>query len=126
MIDFFRAGGWPMWPILVTGLILNLYAVRYAQRPEPQRRGLVRSLAIVNLLTGVLGTVLGLIATTVHLAPHLPDKAYLCLIGLGESLNNLAFSLSCVLLAAIIKTVGDVRAAQGPRAAKAPPLPPNL
>lgn len=128
LYDAFRAGGWPMWPILFVGAGLLAAAVRYAQQATPVRRAALHGLAVVTGLLGVMGTVLGVIATLMGVAPHLPEKAYLCLIGLGESLNNLSFALILLVVAAGIKVVGDVRAAQSPprAAGNVSPLPPNL
>lgn len=117
MIDAFRNGGFPMWFILVTGVALLATTWRYMQGQDKRSRALSQGLSQVTLLLGVLGTVLGLIATLMGVAPILPEKAYLCLIGTGESLNNLAFALIFMVLAAVGRTIGDARAANGGQAA---------
>lgn len=117
MIDAFRNGGFPMWFILVTGIALLATTWRYMQGQDKRSRALSQGLSQVTLLLGVLGTVMGLIATLMGVAPILPEKAYLCLIGTGESLNNLAFALIFMVFAAIGRTIGDARAANGGQAA---------
>mgnify|MGYP001010093963 CR=1 FL=1 len=63
MIDAFRNGGFPMWFILVTGVALLVTTWRYMQGQDKRSRALSQGLSQVTLLLGVLGTVLGLIAT---------------------------------------------------------------
>lgn len=122
MTDFFRVGGWPMWPILFTGLIQLFFTWRYVQQPEPRLRVIVHSLGAVTMTVGLLGTVLGLIATLMGVAPLLPDKAYLCLIGLGESMSCIALALTFQGFTAIGRALGDLRVPLGP---PGPPLNPN-
>ena len=112
LMEAFRNGGWPMYPVLLSGTLLVAAAARYALRPLGEQQRLLRGLSLCTLLWGVLGTTLGLIHTLMGVAPLLPDKAYLVLIGLGESLNNLAFALILIVLATMIRVWGDLRAAR--------------
>jgi uncharacterized BrkB/YihY/UPF0761 family membrane protein len=76
------------------------------------------SLGIMTLVAGSLGFVTGLIKSlgAIHQVPE--DQRFIWLIGLGESLNNVALALILVVLAALMISVGALRIALGnPRAA---------
>jgi hypothetical protein len=110
--DAFHEGGWPMYPILVLGLLLIVAAARYAAQPQTRFVPVLRSLGIVTGVFGVLGTTLGMIhcLSAMHEVPNdLVIK--ITLLGLGESLNNLALSLFLILFASILTAVGALRAA---------------
>lgn len=107
--EAFRNGGWPMYPILVCGLLCVLAAASYAARPEPRRAPLVWALGIGTLLWGALGFTLGMILTLSAVGKVPPAERYIVLIGLGESLNDLALALLLVLAAALTAAVGAFR-----------------
>lgn len=109
--ESFHEGGWPMYPILVFGLLLLVAAGRYALRPEQRQLPLLRSLGYVNLVGGLLGTTLGVIHTLSWMSVVPLEKVVqTALLGLGESLNNIALSLWMLFLAGILATIGALRA----------------
>ena len=61
LLEAFHAGGWPMYPILLFGLLLMAASVRYARTPEDRHMKLVRELRLLTLGTGILGSILGVI-----------------------------------------------------------------
>ena len=103
----FQDGGLGMFPTLFFGLILLAVAGFYAIRPE---RRLVPLLVTLNLLTlsaGALGFVTGVI-TTASALETVPagQTSLIALLGVGESLNNVAFALLFLATAAIAATLG--------------------
>jgi hypothetical protein len=107
MSNAFQLGGWGMYPTLVFGLFTIGVALWHAFRPDRRRVGLLVSLGLMTLISGTLGFVTGLIKTTTHL-DGAPDKS-IALIGLGESLVNVAFALCLIMVAVIAATVGTWR-----------------
>lgn len=111
MIEAFHEGGWPMFPILILGVLLVIAAVRYCMTPEARNLQVVRSMASVTLLFGLLGTLLGMIHClgAIHQLPH-EMVVKITLLGLGESVNNLALALLLMVFAGLFTAVGALRA----------------
>lgn len=110
----FRSGGWGMYPTLVFGLLMIAASVAYAFKPERRLVPLQISLGIMTLVAGSLGFVTGLIKSlgAIHQVPA--DQRFIWLIGLGESLNNVALALTLVMLGALAISVGALRLALAP------------
>lgn len=109
MVEHFRDGGAGMFPILIFGVMLLAVAIRYAVNPAKKLVPLLYGLGILTLSSGGLGFVTGLIVTAGAVAnnPELHDKpGLITLVGFGESLNNVAFSLIFVTLAAVAACIG--------------------
>ena len=111
VIDCFRAGGWPMYPILILGVALLVASLRYAKQPSAGRLRLALDLRYTTLLIGLLGTTLGLIYTLMGLGSLPPGAPFLhyALIGAGESLNCIGFALCMAGWSALVTLVGGVR-----------------
>jgi hypothetical protein len=111
-VEHFRDGGWGMFPTLFFGVLLLGVAVMYAVNPDRRFAPLLLGLGTLTLATGGLGFVTGLIATchaigadaSFHAQPTL-----IAILGFGESLNNVAFALIFVVLAALSASCGAFR-----------------
>lgn len=116
LADCFRAGGWPMYPILVLGVALLVASGRYAKQPGPSRLRLALDLRYATLIIGLLGTTLGLIHSLMGLSSLPPDAPYInyALLGTGESLNCIGFALCMAGWSALITMVGGVREVSEP------------
>jgi uncharacterized BrkB/YihY/UPF0761 family membrane protein len=107
-----------MYPTLVFGVLMIGVSLVYARRPERRFIPLQISLGIVTLVSGSLGFVTGFIKSleAIHQVPE--DRRFIWLIGLGESLNNVALALTLVVIAVLVISVGAVRVAlASPRSA---------
>ncbi len=111
MMEHFREGGWGMFPTLGFGLMMLAVAVRYATRPEGRYVPLLLGTGVVTLSSGALGFVTGLITTFRYVGQVGPDHRYLAIIGIGESLENVAFALVFAVLASLIASIGAWRIA---------------
>jgi len=107
MGDAVHHGGWGMYPTLVVGVVLVACAIRYARNPETGRGDLVRHLSRLTFLVGSLGTVTGTIKSFMSMEDTTPINY--ALVGLGESLNCVAFGMCMMILAGIITAVGKAR-----------------
>jgi hypothetical protein len=106
MQGIFHHGGWGMYPTTIMGLVLLAAAVQYARDPKRRRLFLLRHLNILVALSGTLGFVTGVIKTFMNVTG---DQAFIALIGVGESLNNIALALGLMVLARIIIAFGAAR-----------------
>jgi hypothetical protein len=119
MSEAFRLGGWGMYPTMLAGLVLVTVAIRYAVAPDPRRRALVRSLAMLVFLTSCLGFVSGSIRSLISGAQMAAsDAGNLIAQGIGESLENIGLGLALLVMAAIATAIGTSRAGAEP--AKSP------
>jgi len=112
-LDHFHDGGWGMFPTLAFGLVLLAVAIRYAGRPERRFVPLLVTLNILTLASGGLGCVSGVIVTAQYYeraTPPLPPSVPF--LGVGESLNNVAFSLLFVVVAAMAMSLGAFKIAR--------------
>jgi hypothetical protein len=110
--DHFRDGGWGMYPTLFFGAILLAVAVRYATVPERRLVPLLLGLGTLTLAVSALGFVSGVIVTCRAVAAdgeRLRDGTTLAIVGFGESLNNIAFALVFIVLAALAASYGAFR-----------------
>ena len=115
MYEAFRNGGWPMFPILVLGILQIIAAGRYAVQPDARQLTVVRSLSQVTFTFGVLGTVLGMIhclGSMDQVPVELIGK--ITLLGLGESLSNIALALVLCVFSGLVTTIGGLRVAGSP------------
>lgn len=109
MIEAFRLGGWGMYPTALFGLLMLGVSIRYALQPDRRFLPLQVSLGILTLLAGGLGFVTGLIATFSHMGEVPPDQKWIWMLGIGESLHNVALALMLVIFATLLASVGAYR-----------------
>ena len=119
MPSWFQLGGFAMWITLPFGALSVVAAALYARRPERRLVPLVLSLGVMTLMSGSLGFVTGVIKSLQAL-PHVgPDERWIWMVGLSESLVNVAFALSLVAVATLAMVVGTWRLSR-PRLLYAP------
>lgn len=115
MGEAFHLGGWGMYPTTIIGLVTIFIAFMYARDPDRRRYAVVKTLSIVVALTSVLGFIVGTMKTFLGTA-DLPamEAPHVALVGVGESLNNVALGLCILVLTWIMVAVGASRAAAVP------------
>ena len=109
MIEAFAMGGWGMYPTAFFGLLMLGASIRYALQPERRFLPLQVSLGILTLLAGAMGFVTGVIMTFSHMGEVGPDQKWIAMLGVGESLHNVALALMLVIFATILSSVGAFR-----------------
>ncbi len=113
MREFFTIGGWGMIPTLLFGVVTVAIALLYARQPERRWVPLLIASGSMTQLTGALGFVTGLMATTLAgvRAGEPAERALLSMVGFGESLANVALALGLCALAMMVVMVGAARVA---------------
>jgi uncharacterized membrane protein YfcA len=109
MQEAFHHGGWGMYPTTIVGLVLVFAAVQYARQPDQRRLAIVRNLRLLTALVSLLGFTAGVIKSLMSAGGH-GEIATVVVVGIGESLNNVGLGLGLLVNAAIITTIGAVRA----------------
>lgn len=110
MSEFFRAGGWGMYPTTLFGVLILGAAVAYALNPERRFVPLLVSMSVVTFGSGVLGCVMG-ISRTFAVIGQVPEgeQRAVTLMGISESLNDIVWAFVFIVLAMLIASVGALR-----------------
>lgn len=106
--NFFGAGGWGMYPVMVLGFGLLASVALDALRRE--RGGATRVLGIMTVTAGLLGTCTG-ICNSAHYIGGVPHDKQLEILAYGveESMHVIVLALLIVMIAGLIALVGAVR-----------------
>jgi hypothetical protein len=117
MINFFAAGGFTMFVLVVLGISILIPAVQFARRADPQSLSLIRALTQAIAFCGVVGVAAG-VAATCHFVQSSPDAQAqplpFLLQGVAESLTNAILGGGILAVAWILVALGVRRM---PRAA---------
>lgn len=104
MLQFFREGGFGMFPILALGLIGIVAGALFMWRPDREKAGFFAWLAVAQVSATVMGLVsdLGAVFTHVPSNPewsHSPDLHLIVMTGIAESTRpgTLGFALLGVM-----------------------------
>jgi hypothetical protein len=108
--DFFRDGGWGMYPTTIFGFLLIAAGALYLFRPESRYAPIVLATGFLTLAAGLLGMFTGLVTTFryVHQVPQ-ADQFQIALQGTAESTNNMILALILCVIAGILTLGGLVR-----------------
>lgn len=118
--DFFRDGGWGMYPTALFGFGLLAAAMLFALRPERRFLPAVWCLAGMTAGAGLLGCSMGLVNTFRYLAKVPPvEQLSIMALGCAESLNNVVLALLVVILSLLVSLAGAARLAVAPPSAAA-------
>lgn len=113
ILDSFHNGGWGMWPTLVVGLMMIGVSARYAVSPDRRFVPLIVASSVLTFLTGAIGFVTGLIATSQYYDMNAAPPNVV-VVGFGESLNDVGLALVLLAVGMIAVTVGTARHARAP------------
>src|SRR5436190_23467685 len=93
-MEFFRNGGFGMYPVLVFGFLAVASAVLFLLRQERRYVRLMVALGVTTLTAGLLGLTTGLI-NIFRYAQHVSDKDQVTVVTLGisEYLHPVALAL---------------------------------
>ncbi|HEY5947184.1 MAG TPA: hypothetical protein VIV40_16890 [Kofleriaceae bacterium] len=108
MLDFFRAGGFNMFPLTVFGIALLVTGIKFAKNADPQRLSLIRALTTTIAFCTIIGVAAGLASTAKFVATPEGQKEPLqyLLLGFAETMTNVILGGSFVVLTWILVAVG--------------------
>ncbi|MBS2028439.1 MAG: hypothetical protein JST54_11080 [Deltaproteobacteria bacterium] len=109
MLDSFRDGGFGMFPTLIFGLVLVALSVRYAAKPEQRQVPLLISMGLLTNFAGALGFVMGVITTMKAVGQVPAEEHWIAMLGVGESLNNMALAFALCVMATLCVVIGAWR-----------------
>jgi hypothetical protein len=113
--NFFRDGGWGMYPTMLFGIIAMASGFLFLFRPQLTSLRVVVVSGVLTFAAGLLGTSLGLIMTGRYLQSiAVDDRVAIAGLGVAESLNNLIPGLMMVIITALITFAGIVRGLMRP------------
>ena len=112
MINFIREAGVPIYLVLAFGLAALGAAIHYRRHLKREHLEIVKGLSIATIVTGVLGTVLGVQKSAEAIGGVETSMKWIFLYGLRESLNNLVAALALVCVVVLIVTSGAIDAAR--------------
>ena len=108
MVDFFRAGGWGMWVVLVLSVAALVNAVLFSLKPSEKRIVLIRSLSTATCFASVTAMAMDLSTVFYYVSglkdwdgsPRIPMEGY------GESLTPITFGAGMLTLVWMVVAVG--------------------
>ena len=105
--DWFKEGGWGMWPTLVFGSSALIGAVWYARQKTPVAKATMLGMTMATLFSGLLGVTEGLITTFKAVSRMPPDQqSSIALLGASESLQNLVLALCFATMVTLVYVFG--------------------
>ena len=113
-MDFMRAGGVPMWIVLLFGLITLVVAGLFIWRPDQRRLGVLRGLSAATIFA-ILSGICSCLAAVMHNVTsnpkfaNSPDIHLFVMIGLGESLAPAILGFTILALAWLMMGLGQRR-----------------
>jgi hypothetical protein len=122
MVEFFRAGGMPIWMVTLFGVITLVAAILFARRPDERRMAFIRAMTtatVLNIIGGVASCV-GMVFYRVSTVPELakPGEVHLVvMMGLAESLTPAILGFTLLSLVWLITAIGVRRLAHRLQAA---------
>ena len=108
--DFYALGGYGMYPTTLFGFGLLLLALMYLFRLEERYLPMVKTLSLLTLAGGVLGTTTGLMVVfrfVQHVGPA--DQVRVAALGCAEAINNIVLALILAILGGLVMLGAFVR-----------------
>jgi Na+/proline symporter len=115
MLTLFEEGGFPMWFLLVFGVMTLVSAARFAARPESTRLRLAGALGLATLFT-TLTAICADLAAVGHQAPNYLSRhpelslSSVLLQGAAESMSPAIVGFTIMSLASLVVALGIHRA----------------
>jgi len=111
MIEFFQAGGYSMFFILILGLVTLGAAAAFMRKPQAQDVGMIRGFSVATVFAVLSGIAADLAAVFTHVPNNpefaqSPDMPLIVMTGLAESLTPAILGFSMLTLAWMVTAVG--------------------
>jgi hypothetical protein len=112
MVNFVRAGGYPIWIVLALSIPMLYFGVRFAIAADARRLALLRALTWAQVFAVGSGVASNVLAVMWNVGRTPDDEPVLprIMIGLGEALTPAVLGLSMLTVTWILITFGLRRA----------------
>jgi hypothetical protein len=105
-MEIFKMGGFVMWITTLFGVLFLVYSAISAFRDNEHKKEIAKTLMWITLVSGMLGFTIGAVNSIMLLNKVDADKRFLTIVGFGESLVNIAYSLGFILIGLVIILIG--------------------
>ncbi len=113
MIEFFKEGGWGMWPVLVLGLVMVGSAGRYVMDREPVRLRFVKATSFALLTAIALATLTDVAQVLWYISDEArapaDQRIAIFIEGMKECTRPGALGLGLLELALVLVAIGVYR-----------------
>lgn len=112
MVEFFKNGGFGMWPVLVFGLITVATAGYYAFRAQAQVKGFIEWMSRTVLFASLTGTITGIATTLGYVTSDKCPRSELTvttMMGIRESLSNAIMGFAFLTVIFLLTAIGQRR-----------------
>jgi hypothetical protein len=109
MVEFMRAGGYPIWIVLALAIPMLYLGVRFAIAVDARRLAMLRGLTwaqVFAVTSGVAANVMAVMYNIGRSEEHLESPLRPLFIGLGESLTPAVLGLSILAVTWILISFG--------------------
>lgn len=119
MLNLFRAGGAPMFFVVIFGLLALISSGLFVYRPAEHKRRTLAALDRAVLYSALAGLVAGLAAVGYHVPENpawakSPDLPLIVMTGIAESLSAPIFGFTFLALSAMLQAAGLRRLGRQP------------
>ena len=126
MMDFMRAGGYAMWPILVLGIVTLGIAGSFSWAPTERKLGLIRPLSVSMVFMSLASTFAGFAMSAKNVQrvaeyPNNPKLPYLVMMGFGESITALILAFGILSVVWVLMAFGLRRQVRAEKPTKRSP-----
>jgi len=110
-MSWFMMGGFPMFVIVIFGLLGVVNAARFAWAPSPGRIGYLVALGVAVVAAGVGGMAIDLVTVSVNVPAHPEWYAdgslpLVVLTGVGESLTPIVLATGVIVAQSLLVALG--------------------
>jgi len=114
IVDFFRAGGFTIWPVLLFSILVLVASAQFALKPAPKRLAIIRALTMALLFSSIAGLLTNFVAVSSKVTgrpewANSPDVHLIILSGLGEAVTPAVLGFTSLSLAWLFVAVGARR-----------------
>ncbi|MBI2378039.1 MAG: hypothetical protein HYV07_28820 [Deltaproteobacteria bacterium] len=118
MLEFFQAGGAPMFVLLALGVVALVAAGRFAHRPSREALGPIDALRRALIYASIAGLASDLMAVFTQVPAHpewskSPELHLIVMQGLGESMSPVVFGFTILNVMYVLVAVGERRLRAG-------------
>lgn len=111
MIEFFQAGGYSMFMVLLFGVLALVAAAAFVRKPEERHVGMIRALSVATVFSVVAGFCANLAAVMSQVPQHpewahSPDVNLIVMTGIGESLAPGIMGFTMLALVWLVTAAG--------------------